>query len=206
MEAKDLRIGNLVFFPFTNETVEIVGINAHESIDLQLNKTIINTISFRKDLNLYCEPIDKIKPIPLNAEWFEKLGYYDVNMPSHFIKDEMTIDEHRFWNCNGIFIDDKNGVRVKYVHQLQNLYYALQQKELKIIINNSDFSKDNRILIININMSARLLNCLRNAGIDYLDELSECTLYQISRFRHIGIKSLSELQEIMSKNNIKFKQ
>ena len=69
-----------------------------------------------------------------------------------------------------------------------------------------DFAKVNRILIIDIDMSTRLLNCLRNADINYLDELSEFTLYKISRFRFIGIKSLSELQEIMSKNNVKFKQ
>jgi hypothetical protein len=31
-----------------------------------------------------------------------------------------------------MFIDDKNGVRIKYVHQLQNLYFALKQRELTI--------------------------------------------------------------------------
>jgi hypothetical protein len=52
------------------------------------------------------------------------------NRPNHFQKDEYTMNTHIFWDCNGMFIDDKNGVYVKYVHQLQNLYFALQQKEL----------------------------------------------------------------------------
>jgi hypothetical protein len=127
MEANQLRIGNFLHFPFTNENVEVLGINAHEE-----NFKIINSISFKKESNLYCEKIEVLKPIKLNKEWFEKFGYYDVNMPSHFIKDERTIDEHKFWNCQEMFIDDKNGVYVKYVHQLQNLYFALYGKELII--------------------------------------------------------------------------
>jgi hypothetical protein len=116
MEANELRIGNIVADK-DNDIFELSGFYLYQLSIEQNTKGIITSH----------------KPIPLTAEWFEKFGYYDVNMPSHFIKDEMTIDEHRFWNCNGMFIDDKNGVRIKYVHQLQNLYFALQQKELKII-------------------------------------------------------------------------
>ena len=31
MNANELRIGNLVYFPFTKEVVKILGINAHEN-------------------------------------------------------------------------------------------------------------------------------------------------------------------------------
>ena len=127
MEAKELRIGNLLLFPFTNEFVEILGINAQET-----SKGITNTLSFKKDFSLYCEKILALKPIPLTEEWFNKFGYYNENRPNHFEKDEYTIDAHAFWDCNGMFIEDKNGVRIKYVHQLQNLYFALKGKELII--------------------------------------------------------------------------
>lgn len=109
MEAKELRIGNYVLQD--NETISGITSNSIHKFDLGLIK---------------------LEPILLTEEWFERFGYFDFNTPNTFIKNEMTIDEHRFWNCNGMFIDDKNGVRIKYVHQLQNLYYALQQKELII--------------------------------------------------------------------------
>lgn len=136
MKANELRIGNLMNFPFTNEIVEVVGINAHESIDLRLNKTIINTISFRKNLNLYCEPIDKIKPIILTEEWllnfgFKKIDYHRFKInPSKIFDYYYTASTHdcsfRFYNDDIItYISD-----VYYVHEIQNLYYALTGKEL----------------------------------------------------------------------------
>ena len=52
MEANELRIGNFLYFPFTQEIVEVLGINAYET-----NKGIKNTISFKRGLSLYCEEI-----------------------------------------------------------------------------------------------------------------------------------------------------
>ncbi len=46
----DLRIGNLLYFPFIKENVEVLGINAHEN-----SNGIYNTISYKNDNNLYCE-------------------------------------------------------------------------------------------------------------------------------------------------------
>jgi hypothetical protein len=109
MEANELRIGNFVLQD--NEIISGITSNSIHKFDLGLIK---------------------LEPILLNEEWFNKFGYYDENNPNTFEKDEYTIDAHTFWDCNGMFIDDKNGVRIKYVHQLQNLYFALKQRELTI--------------------------------------------------------------------------
>jgi hypothetical protein len=104
MEATELRIGNLV------------SLNGKEfKVTLQ---------SLYEGANL------DFKPLKLTEEWLLNFGYSNENRPNHFQKDEYTMNTHIFWDCNGMFIDDKNGVYVKYVHQLQNLYFALQQKEL----------------------------------------------------------------------------
>jgi hypothetical protein len=125
LKPQELRIGNLLYFPFTDENVEVLGINAHEN-----SEGIYNTISFKKNSNLYCEPILVLEPIKLTEEWLEKFGYFDTETPNNFTKNPFTIDEQTFWNCKGMFIDDKNGVYVKYVHQLQNLHFCLYGKEL----------------------------------------------------------------------------
>jgi|688.fasta_scaffold250878_3 hypothetical protein len=114
IKANELRIGNFVDW---NGEVGIVSQLWEKDIFFKCGET-----------DLY----DAINPIPLTEEWFGKFGYYNENRPNHFIKDEMTIDEHTFWDCNGMFIEDKNGVRIRYVHQLQNLYFALKQRELTI--------------------------------------------------------------------------
>jgi hypothetical protein len=121
MEAKELRIGN--YLELLGKIVKVEG---------------ISNLPARKEMYwIACNAFEDtkiihFKPIELNKEWFFKFGYNDVNKPSHFVKDEMSIDEHRFWNCNGMFIDDRNGVRIKYVHQLQNLYFVLYGEELII--------------------------------------------------------------------------
>lgn len=114
IKANELRIGNFVDW---NGEVGIVSQLLEKDIFFKCGET-----------DLY----DAINPIPLTKEWFNKFGYYNENRPNHFEKDEYTIDWHIFWDCNGMFIEDKNGIRIKYVHQLQNLYFALKQRELTI--------------------------------------------------------------------------
>lgn len=121
MEANELRIGNMLHFPFTNENIEVLGINAHEE-----NFKIINSISFKKESNLYCEKISVLKAIPLTEEWLLKFGYWKLdNKDIHFVTKGHTI-----WKCDNLFMCDKNGLIIKSVHQLQNLYFALNKEEL----------------------------------------------------------------------------
>ena len=109
MEAKELRIGNYVKIPNLIKPIQV------SIIDTTQNSTKTQA-----------------QPIPLTEEWLFKFGYSNENRPNHFQKDEFTIDAHILWDCNGIYIDDKNGVRLKYVHQLKNLYFALKSRELTI--------------------------------------------------------------------------
>jgi hypothetical protein len=130
LSPNELRIGNLVHFIFTNETVEILGINAHESN----NKSIYNTISFRS-FNLYCESFETIKPIPLTEEWLLNLGF----PLKGFYRLQVTYFLELCWNPHDKTLNlqtKKNGFtedsKVKYVHELQNLYFALTGKELTL--------------------------------------------------------------------------
>lgn len=109
MEAKELRIWNYVLQD--DEVINGITSNSIHKFDLGLIR---------------------LEPIKLTEEWLLKFGYSNENRPNHFQKDEFTIDAHILWDCNGIYIDDKNGVHLKYVHQLQNLYFSLKQRELTI--------------------------------------------------------------------------
>lgn len=131
LSPNELRIGNLVHFIFTNETVEILGINAHELN----NKSIYNTISFRS-LNLYCESFETIKPIPLTEEWLLNLGF----PLKGFYRLQVTSFLELCWKPHDKTLNlqtKKNGFtensKVKYVHELQNLYFALTGTELTLI-------------------------------------------------------------------------
>jgi len=130
MDAKELRIGNYVYFPFTKEVVKILGINAHE-----INGKIENSISFMNGLNLYCEKLEKLKAIELTDEFLEKLGFKNVfdnefNTSFSFNNVEYHIPKHQL-NTNFVFFK-RLSFKTKNVHELQNLYFALTGEELVV--------------------------------------------------------------------------
>ncbi len=79
-----------------------------------------------------------VKPIPLSEEWLIKFGFkkrdmlssvlFDMKNPRFSIYLNPPIDKSNKWNILGI---EKN-VNIQYVHQLQNLYFALTGKELTL--------------------------------------------------------------------------
>ena len=67
--------------------------------------------------------VENIEPIQLTEKWLLKFGF-SIFENMYFIKGL------QIWKCNDMFLCDKNGIYIKHVHQLQNLYFALTGKEL----------------------------------------------------------------------------
>ena len=136
MVANELRIGNWVKIKeefssdrdFPLETLEFQiegfndGSNRYEEGAKQIlfwnikNKVFGTTTSGSYDIE--CEPI------LLTEEWLHNInwrGYKQLYFNSSFSMDDVG---HIFYRS------DYTGVNVKYVHQLQNLYFALTGEEL----------------------------------------------------------------------------
>ncbi len=114
MKANELRIGNLV-------------LNQGELVELTKQKFKMAVISFN------CQ---EIEPIPLTYEWLNKFG--SDGHYGHYISlnDEKggAID---FSDINDLYLvnewhENFPLTKIKYVHSLQNLYFALTGKELKL--------------------------------------------------------------------------
>ena len=82
-------------------------------------------------------PYKEVEPIPLTEEWLMRFGFDKVlprNDKMYYrLNDDFVIEE------NNVFLlgDDafemlKLRRKIKYVHQLQNLYFALTGEELTI--------------------------------------------------------------------------
>jgi len=122
MIAKELRIGNLVHVPATNQNVPVTGIS--EYVGVVVNNAL-NWIGF-----------DDIEPITLTEEWLERFGF-----EGKFDNKEYGISFGRM----DFFVTKSMHVRVRYdegrslipldckhVHSLQNLYFALTGEELEL--------------------------------------------------------------------------
>lgn len=128
MKANELRIGNYFMFGELRHKASYHDIaNLYES-------ALINKV-----------PSGSYKPIPLTEDWLLKFGFElkdDIN--NGFAKpiNEEYGTEHYYLYVNPKYfttclIDNKKPHEifinsVKYVHQLQNLYFALTGEELKL--------------------------------------------------------------------------
>ena len=119
MEANELRIGNYVY-PF-------------DDIYLVSNKTIIEDciqVCF-KDF----ENTNELHPISLTEDWLLKLGFRNVsNNWYNIFANENTFNVYLFENESGFRVEIVNQsiAVLNYVHELQNLYFALTKQELTI--------------------------------------------------------------------------
>jgi hypothetical protein len=111
MKAEELRIGNWV-----------------EIIDSKGIYTTVTKSTFDCDVDVF------YKPIPITVDWLLKLGFDLINNEYHQSRNH---DLKLHWTVNkNKMIPEFNekrfvtGYDFKYVHQLQNLYFALTGEEL----------------------------------------------------------------------------
>jgi len=140
MEASELRIGNLL-----------------------VKDGIVVTIDGRSIFDMWSlDHEDKYQPIPLNEEWLLRLGFSDKEYKKGytgitFKGGGMYLDfplhkplEKGPWNENFTFdLPNHRYVDIPYIHQLQNLYFALTGKELEIkeLVSKEDIQKLKDIFI-----------------------------------------------------------
>jgi hypothetical protein len=130
MDKKELRIGNKVIGEFKDIITikEIYKENSREFRGWVVNDGFSN------------HDIKKIKPILLTEEVCLKMGFgkegKNNNLVRRFNQFYDTVDENYsliLANNDGMIIKPYNDVyRIKYVHTMQNLYFALTGKELRL--------------------------------------------------------------------------
>jgi hypothetical protein len=126
MEAAELRIGNIVFFHDT-EMGKITY--THEEIIRGYEIQALEVDGYIRDV--------EVEPIPLTEEWLLKFGFkqdsysYIKGVHQKIFSGVMKFDFNetlKDWEFSVGYITDIT--RILYVHQLQNLYFALTGEEL----------------------------------------------------------------------------
>jgi hypothetical protein len=121
LRSKELRIGNYVHFKELNDR------DSSYSVIHELSEQMIDLGN-----DYQVRPIG-IKPIPLTEEWLLKFGLHSKH---NYFKSLGVHLEGGLCVC--YFADNEYGhskedeIVLKYVHQLQNLYFALTGEELQI--------------------------------------------------------------------------
>lgn len=117
MKANDLRIGNIV----KQGIIESIG-----SSLIQVSDTIYES--------------EVIEPIPITEKWLLKFGFYYQSSDKNYVVKSKQENNNSIkkidgdWCYNNDYSDAScYFVReLRYIHELQNLYYALNDEELTI--------------------------------------------------------------------------
>jgi len=136
MKVRELRIGNLVkcTLDAASEINETCHIEDRPSLINNEHFEILKVdVSGDLEILIGIEPIEvelkEIDPIPLTEEWLIKFGFKnwgDKYTWSTKARGGVIVHKRkRGW------VVRKNMPIIEYVHQLQNIYFALTGKELK---------------------------------------------------------------------------
>lgn len=125
MNARELRIGNLINYRIQDNLDEKKDWFEVSEIDATDLAVLENNIDY------------DYQPIPLTEEWLVRFGF-ELQPMKHDLREWYFIEDGKFsmnnargfWSHSPIYLEDVIGI--KYIHQLQNLFYALTGKELEL--------------------------------------------------------------------------
>lgn len=134
MNAQELRVGNLV----TSKTWK--GAHRISGIREKIDSFVVHINGFDHEFKegVYCD----IEPITLTEEWLVRFGFYidsdkagtryiSLGRTNKAMELFLVIPNNTLIlsvRIDMIFVD--LGARIKHIHQLQNLYFALTGQEL----------------------------------------------------------------------------
>ena len=125
MKATELRIGNLINHDNGHVYWSVDSISNYE-LDITID-------DHQGDITVCCVIYKSVQPIPLTEEWLLKFGF-EKDEDNDFYLDASYFDicyQNKKWYLrqDGELFDL---IDIDYVHQFQNLYFALTGEELKI--------------------------------------------------------------------------
>ncbi len=112
MKANELRIGNWIME--SDGRIEPVW--------------EIEAILVDNEMSVNDCPVSTIHPIPLTEEWLLRFAFYFIH-GAYMTSGDMYLT---YSSLNGWFINGNEKIEIEYVHQLQNLYFALTGEELTL--------------------------------------------------------------------------
>jgi hypothetical protein len=129
MKASELRIDNYIKLMYNYEDFETLQVTLVDISDIE-----------KKNGNF--------EPIPLTEEWLYKFGFVDIDKRDHdyntytdsnhdyYLQSDVRRKDGKYTILDNSFDDlrDFTMVDIGYVHQLQNMYFALTGEELTIAI------------------------------------------------------------------------
>jgi hypothetical protein len=136
----ELRAGNLVETP---RGIYPVGIISYSSVHVQTTRVHPTYLPFPNSQGFDMYPIQHLNPVHISVEWVERCGFSNNStkknewyLPLLTVTDSEYDVINLYWHDGvfeiGTFIEQAKIKHIKFVHQIQNLVFALTGTELII--------------------------------------------------------------------------
>jgi DNA-directed RNA polymerase subunit alpha len=121
--------------------------------------------------------------------------------------DKLTLE---VWTDGSIAPDEAVSLGAKILNEHLNLFITLtdQIRDVEIMVEKEEDKKEKvlEMTIEELDLSVRSYNCLKRAGINTVEELTQKTEEDMMKVRNLGKKSLEEVQGKLSELNLSLKK
>ncbi len=121
--------------------------------------------------------------------------------------DRLTLE---VWTNGTLTSEDAVSLAAKVLNEHLNLFIGLSESaknaEVMIVKEEDDREKVLEMTIDDLELSVRSYNCLKRAGIDTVEQLTNKTQDEMMKVRNLGRKSLDEVLNKMSELGLSLKQ
>ncbi|MDD6210530.1 MAG: hypothetical protein PUB21_08000 [Bacteroidales bacterium] len=130
INIKELRVGNYV----KDRGNKILRIDYFEIDKVCQEMEVANM-----KVHPLTEYVEHLEPVPISIDMLLKFGFIDDSYPG--CEEQIIFKLEEFWilynrrsELYGIMLAERVVCELKYLHQLQNIYFDLQGKELLVVI------------------------------------------------------------------------
>ncbi|MDD2573021.1 MAG: DNA-directed RNA polymerase subunit alpha [Bacillota bacterium] len=121
--------------------------------------------------------------------------------------DKLTLE---VWTDGSIAPDEAVSLGAKILNEHLNLFITLtdQIRDVEIMVEKEEDKKEKvlEMTIEELDLSVRSYNCLKRAGINTVEELTQKTEEDMMKVRNLGKKSLEEVQGKLSELNLSLRK
>ena len=136
MNVKELRIGNIIGRQFINrrpqqdDTVK-TDIFLEPCTVNEIKESSVNISDLGRNMRVIVQ-YEYVEPIPITAEWLERLGFKEYHSTDVVRRFESTVFDDMVFHLSATnyVVVTHLFVRCEYVHQLQNICFVLKGEEL----------------------------------------------------------------------------
>ena len=121
--------------------------------------------------------------------------------------DKLTLE---VWTDGSIAPDEAVSLGAKILNEHLNLFVTLtdQVRDVEIMVEKEEDKKEKvlEMTIEELDLSVRSYNCLKRAGINTVEELTQKTEEDMMKVRNLGKKSLEDVQSKLAELNLSLKK